>query len=94
MHPTTTSSIHNVHASPIGRPATEDRSGCDAGVASDNGMRADPRRHDGFSRSTAGRLMIVIALALYVVGVAVLLGLLSSHWQAWMTSLCRLLGYR
>jgi len=38
--------------------------------------------------------MVILALGLYLVGVAVLLGRLSSYWQAWTTSLCRLLGYR
>jgi len=94
MHPTTTSSLHNVHARPIGRPDAEDPNEHDTGVAADNGMRADSRRHAGFSRSTVGRLMMVLALALYLAGVAVLFGQLSLHWQAWMTSLCRVLGYR
>jgi len=94
MHPTTMSSLHNRRASAIGGRGAEHQNDCDADVAAENRTSTDSRRHRGTSRSRAGRLMVILALGLYLVGVAVLLGRLSSYGQAWTTSLCRLLGYR
>jgi hypothetical protein len=38
--------------------------------------------------------MAVVALVVYLASVAVLIGRFSLCWRAWLTSLCRLLGYR
>jgi hypothetical protein len=94
MHLTTTSSLHNVHASAIGRPGTDDPSESDADVPTDNEVRAAPHGRNGISRSAAGRLMAVFAFIVYLASVAVLIGEFSLCWRAWLRSLCRLLGYR
>jgi hypothetical protein len=94
MHLTTTSSLHNVRASAIGRPSTDDPSESDADVTTDNEVRADSHGRNGISRSAAGRLMAVFALVVYLASVAVLIGEFSLCWRTWLTSLCRLLGYR